>query len=885
VWAKVDFSEPAVSKENALNVLFRLTQQLEPGTFNRFRSEYLSFCEASEVYRLMRPGVDEETRKTEQERVIAAAIDAFWEDVRDLLRAVGRCCVFFDSFEVIEKSQLEAVLRDQWVSRCPPHLAKVITLVISGWNPLSWQDELTSRVLPLELVPFSGHEVEMRLSRSLSETSKPTLKRLAKAVSERTGGWPLHVGIAATILAQERKSSLAEADVGQLFEVRGPVDQRLRLELLTDHLLQRLSSRRREIIRLLSVPRWFAVGQLAAAASLRDEAGEALSDILNGLASVMRPREPEGFQMDEPLREYILESWERENPDVVRQCHLRLSKYYAQSAKTLCGTKALEFLLEAFYHDVECYRLGACERASLIEKFIGLFFEGERSGLVQISEATLAELEKCSGDPLLRPWIDVFGSRLLYWEGSWDEAVKRLSDLMEGRAIGTELRVFANQFMATLAYYRGNLALARQCVAEVRRRRLVTRPLDRARFMTEVGGDILRAEGAIEEAIKEYTEAASVLANGGDLSNAAWALLNLGNMYRLTGKWSASVELCEQALALVERTENMRLRGRILYTLGRTLMYQGKWEQALKCHTEGISVLTDARASPLEIAAAQRNEADVLRLVGEWERSKMTYLSALGAALGLGARFEQGYVLGNLGDLFQTIGDLSGAEEFYILAINAKREAGDQYGEAVTELGLGELYLCRAQYTHACGVLDAALPTLKARRHRYMQARALAAMFVVKGALPGSSPTTWAGQLASILRDARRDGDPYADVVSDLCLFLAITGVRSPASFGDLGGRVIGQLSRALCWAAEFNSRLPASQLLRFCDTLSIRGGHVSQVARCLALLRKAVAEDPRGLSYRAALVSMIDRFVDQMRLSQGEMSLPTRRAILDMSD
>jgi hypothetical protein len=175
------------------------------------------------------------------------------------------------------------------------------------------------------------------------------------------------------------------------------------------------------------------------------------------------------------------------------------------------------------------------------------------------------------------------------------------------------------------------------------------------------------------------------------------------------------------------------------------------------------------------------------------------------------------------------------------------------------------MYLLEGRCEAACAVFGTASRRLEVGRHEYMRAKVLAGLLAATRPKSASAASAVAKDLAQVLRAARRDGDAFADVISDLCLFLAVNSPPPCTALTDGLTRVARHLTHALRWASAFNDHLATIQLHRFCAALSHRGASPEHAVTLLRWLADHVEAKPRGDRRRQSVASAINAFLNDV--------------------
>ncbi|MDJ0511766.1 MAG: tetratricopeptide repeat protein [Crocosphaera sp.] len=145
-------------------------------------------------------------------------------------------------------------------------------------------------------------------------------------------------------------------------------------------------------------------------------------------------------------------------------------------------------------------------------------------------------------------------------------------------------------------------------------------------------------------------------------------------------------------------------RALTLDRLGRCLGNQGKAEEAITYHRQGITVAQQLEATDEVkrlIGMMQADLGDVLRQTGDYAKAKQAYEASLKNAQGLGDTRMKAVARGQLGTLAYVQGNLSEAKQRYKEALTAFQSLNESASEAVFLHQLGMVYQDTKQWEAA----------------------------------------------------------------------------------------------------------------------------------------------------------------------------------------
>ena len=208
--------------------------------------------------------------------------------------------------------------------------------------------------------------------------------------------------------------------------------------------------------------------------------------------------------------------------------------------------------------------------------------------------------------------------------------------------------------------------------------------------------DALRAqwkEVQLREALVKYDKAATIFTSASDLSNAALATLNAGDVCFDLSEFREAVKRYEDAATLANKAHDRLAEGRALSNLGRVNSYMGNNDLAQNNLNKALVLLKLPDKDPTAVAQSAYGEA--LANTGEVSYSKGNFAKAfdqftesikyLDHDLRTQARAHRfiGYISGSLGNGNRALSEITQAQK---LSAAANDKTGE--GLALTLLGL-----------------------------------------------------------------------------------------------------------------------------------------------------------------------------------------------------
>ncbi len=267
-------------------------------------------------------------------------------------------------------------------------------------------------------------------------------------------------------------------------------------------------------------------------------------------------------------------------------------------------------------------------------------------------------------------------------------------------------------------------------------------------ILTEIG-NVYKALGQNQAALKSYERALEIVRNGGRsfsfldeqeiLRNIASVYDNLdyqsalesyqellanspskkelvlnsiGTVYKNLGQYQAALESYEQALAIVreqkQRSPNVNTNnqeGAILNNIGTVYEDLGQYQAALESYQQALAIVRDLSWRETTLI----NIGSVYGKMGQHQAALASFEQGLAVARGVKNRPTEGITLLYKGKVYQRMGQHQAALESYQQGLAIVREAGNRSGEGWALNNIGEAYYNLGQYQTALGYYQQAL--------------------------------------------------------------------------------------------------------------------------------------------------------------------------------
>jgi len=205
-------------------------------------------------------------------------------------------------------------------------------------------------------------------------------------------------------------------------------------------------------------------------------------------------------------------------------------------------------------------------------------------------------------------------------------------------------------------------------------------------------GPILAVKGNLQDSIELMNKAVAIYRKKRDRSGLAIALVRRGNILRVFGNYSASLEDIDEALKLTVSdislqfyyAEALRLKGLNLYRLGESRRAVESLEHSL--------LLYSAMNESSRIPTVLMETGMVHGAVGDIDSARISYQKALALKQAESDLYSQAEILNNLAVLYHQIGEYELASETFENGVLCARKSHNSRAEVLLMTGLGDLY-------------------------------------------------------------------------------------------------------------------------------------------------------------------------------------------------
>ncbi len=295
-------------------------------------------------------------------------------------------------------------------------------------------------------------------------------------------------------------------------------------------------------------------------------------------------------------------------------------------------------------------------------------------------------------------------------------------------AAGAARRLHANQSAAAL--YRRALDLippGRHAAARVRL------------------GETLQLMGEWEEANRVYRQALRDAQDEGDSEVVARCRMSIGDLLRLSGRFSESLEWLRATRDELEREppdgRNRAALARVTGLICDVLLWLARYAEAEECAQEQLA-LAEAASDPAETAAAGANLGTVYARRTQYDLALRYYLSSLALEEQLDDPVRLPQALGRLGNLYRLRGEFQLARATLERQLALARHVGDVHAEAVASANLSNLLQEQGELSEAGEWLEKSLLTFRRLGDRQREAASLGNLGLLLHS-QGDLPRAW----------------------------------------------------------------------------------------------------------------------------------------------
>lgn len=176
-------------------------------------------------------------------------------------------------------------------------------------------------------------------------------------------------------------------------------------------------------------------------------------------------------------------------------------------------------------------------------------------------------------------------------------------------------------------------------------------------------------------------------------------------LHRHMGKYDAAISHLQQALSLVQQSENRDLEANVYNDLGIIRLYMGDYTNARHDYEEFIRIMNDLN-DRTQMAKGYLNMGIIFAETGAHDKAQAFYEQSLRLCEARGDRNGLALTLNNMGNLHVEIGKYDQAENDFKRMLEIVKEIGFRNGEAVALGNLGNLQAVRGAHRAAISYMQ-----------------------------------------------------------------------------------------------------------------------------------------------------------------------------------
>ncbi len=213
-------------------------------------------------------------------------------------------------------------------------------------------------------------------------------------------------------------------------------------------------------------------------------------------------------------------------------------------------------------------------------------------------------------------------------------------------------------------------------------------------------GNVYRLQGKYKEAL-EYLQKALVIDHEiGDKSSEALSLNNIGNIYISQGAYDKSLEFYFKSLALRQEINDKNGIAISFNNIGLAYKNQGSYDKALEYYENSYQIFKEINDKK-GIANSFNNFGMTYLHKGNSEKAIENYLNSLKIFEEIGDNLGQSSTLNNVGNIYYKQSNYIKALEYYEKSLKIKEILGDKSGIANLLLNIGGVYKEEGNYKKA----------------------------------------------------------------------------------------------------------------------------------------------------------------------------------------
>lgn len=213
-------------------------------------------------------------------------------------------------------------------------------------------------------------------------------------------------------------------------------------------------------------------------------------------------------------------------------------------------------------------------------------------------------------------------------------------------------------------------------------------------------GSIYKLKGDYDKAITYYTESLEIKKINGNKSGMAASLNNIGIVYNYRGDYAKAIKYYTQSLRIREELGNKSGIAASLNNIGSFYQVQGDYAKAIEFHTKSLK-LKEEIGDKSGVATTLNNMGLIYREQGEFDKALDNYTKNFNIYEEIGDIRRVASTLSNIGIIHHDQGNYTKALEYYEKSIKLKKEVGAKSGVAMSYHYVAAVYEDLGNYNKA----------------------------------------------------------------------------------------------------------------------------------------------------------------------------------------
>jgi tetratricopeptide (TPR) repeat protein/energy-coupling factor transporter ATP-binding protein EcfA2 len=206
--------------------------------------------------------------------------------------------------------------------------------------------------------------------------------------------------------------------------------------------------------------------------------------------------------------------------------------------------------------------------------------------------------------------------------------------------------------------------------------------------------------GRYEEALSNYQSLLEYYDKTNDSRMRARILNNMGLIHKDTGEYEEAMKLYNQSLEILKKLGYRQAIASSLNNIAIIHYEKGEYEEAMKLYNQSLEI-SKQLGDQLMIARISGNVAIIHKIKGEYEEAMKLYNQSLEISKQLGDYNAIERTLSNIANLHKIKGEYEEAMKLYNQSLEISKQLGDQLVIATTLNNVAELYMIKGEYEEA----------------------------------------------------------------------------------------------------------------------------------------------------------------------------------------